>query len=177
MFLVGSYDGSGNYGDIAQFEAAAALVSALGPRVVPIAVVEDRYGVDHAPGYDGRGAGARGTVLARFAAGGPAGGEERSALTLPPGVRAAAIYLYGGGYLNARWGARKVAMVDAVVDLLRLSGIAPGAPLASGQQVEAGWLGSLDEDRMALLRSIRPFGVRDAESGRALADRVAAVPA
>jgi len=170
VFLVGSYDGSGNYGDIAQYEAAAALVSALGPRVVPIAVVEDVYGLDHVHGYDGRGAGARGTVLAHFAAGTDPGSDDRIALALPPGVRAAAIYLYGGGYLNARWGERKLAMVDAVVDLLRLSGIRVGAPLASGQQIDAGWLDTLDADRTELLRSIRPFGVRDTESARALTE-------
>ena len=132
VFLVGGYDGSGDYGDIAQYEAAAALVSALGPRVAGVAVVEDVHAEDHAPGHD-----SRGTVLARFASGAPAAGRDRVPFALPPAVRAAAVYFYGGGYLDAAWGTRKLAMVDAVLDLLRRSGIPQCRAIASGQQVDA----------------------------------------
>ncbi len=169
VFLVGGYDGSGDYGDIAQYEAAATLVSALGPRVVGVAVVEDACDDDHAARYDPRGAGPRGTVLARFASGAAAAGRDRAPFALPPAVRAAAVYLYGGGCLDAASGDRKLAMVAAVLDVLRRSGIPLCRAVASGQQVEREWLETLDPEQAALLGSLEPFGVRDAASAHAAA--------
>ena len=43
IVLVGSYDGSGNYGDIAQLAAALDLVGRLGPGVVALPVLERQY--------------------------------------------------------------------------------------------------------------------------------------
>jgi hypothetical protein len=165
VFLVGSYDASANYGDIAQFDAAVELTARLGPRVALLAVIEAGHRATHEHLYGER----QGFVPLYFTAEpapDPAGMEPA---TLPPGLRAAAAYLYGGGYLNPAWGPRKLAMLTAVEALAGEAGVALAGTVASGLQIDGDWLAGLDADTAAPLRRVRSLGARDAASAATVA--------
>lgn len=155
VMMVGSYDGSGNYGDVLQFAAALDTVRELPGSALPVAVVElDR--LEH-----------HRTLLRRYPSrlSGPAyvafrdeNGDPNEAglVELERGAAPArsAIYLYGGGYLNEWWGPRKRGHVAAVRELaargrlpLVASGlqvqeeaVAPGG-IGHGLLSEASWIG------------------------------------
>jgi polysaccharide pyruvyl transferase WcaK-like protein len=164
--LVGSYDGSGNFGDIAQLDAGLRLLKALEPGLLVLPVLERI----HLRGHE--------ELLATFQC--PprhalffdpehAGQDDLLPVAVPPGIAAAAIYLYGGGYLNPSWGARKLAMVRVGEDLLQAAGVERVTRLSSGLQVDQGWLEDLAPDDDALLRSFELLGARDPLSARAFA--------
>jgi hypothetical protein len=147
VVLIGSYDGSGNLGDMAQLDAAVQLVERLG--ALPLPVVERMHLESHRELRP---------ELARVLAYDP---ETELAL---PAEGVDAVYLYGGGYLNPSWGARKLAMTRAVLT------VAPeGACVSSGLQADRDWVAQLDAADRGLLARFAPFGVRDPESARALA--------
>ncbi|MDX6595128.1 MAG: hypothetical protein QOI72_510 [Solirubrobacterales bacterium] len=161
--LVGSYDGSGNYGDIAQFEAALALVERLGPGILALPVLEREYLSTHRELVEGSGLRAPHALFFD-----PDGAPEDDLVPVaaPVDLAFGASYLYGGGYLNHRWGARKLAMLGAAEALL--AGGGAGAPyrVSTGLQVEAGWIAGAD----ALpLGGFDLLGARDSESRQTLA--------
>ncbi len=163
--LIGSYDGSGNFGDIAQLEGALAALAPLRRRLLTLPVIElgaaERHrdpsitprGVDRVLVFDPSGTGAPGLV--------PVAAPSHLAL----GV----VFLYGGGYLNPAWGERKLAMLAAAEQLL--AG-ARGGPcrLASGLQVDAEWLATLPVHQRESLRRFELLGGRDPSSTAALAE-------
>jgi polysaccharide pyruvyl transferase WcaK-like protein len=147
VVLVGGYDGSGNFGDIALLDAAVALVERLG--ALPVPVVESvhldfhrtlRPALEHVLVHD-------------------PGAEPEGEL---PEI--AALYLYGGGYLNSSWGERQLAKAR-----LALEAAPEAACVSSGWQVEPGWVEQLAPADRDVLARFAPFGVRDPLSAEALA--------
>jgi polysaccharide pyruvyl transferase WcaK-like protein len=165
--LVGSYDGSGNFGDIAQLDAALQLLKPLAPGLLVLPVLERGFREVHRE------------MLATFQL--PpehaiffdperAWDDDLLPLAVPPTLAAAAIYLYGGGYLNPSWGDRKLAMARVAEDLLRGAGVTDPVRLASGLQVDPAWLSSVAAGDLDLLRSFELLGARDPLSARALTE-------
>jgi Polysaccharide pyruvyl transferase len=165
VVLVGGYDGSGNFGDIAQLDAALQLVDRLGPGVLALPVIEAARLEHHAD-------------LLRCAAR-PAEhvlvcGTDHGAAELVPAVTEtaagfSAIYLYGGGYLNTRWGDRKLVMLRAAEAFLGTIGVEPRCRVATGVQVESRWVRDLPPADIATLQRFELLGARDGESAHALA--------
>ncbi len=123
VFMVGSYDGSRNYGDLMQLQAAVDLVAEFSG-VLALPVIELEFAASDRRAALGATAGFEpGRVLyfASYRDGTerePETGDELVPAIASPQLAAAVTYLYGGGYLNAEWGERKLAMaraVDAVV--------------------------------------------------------------
>jgi hypothetical protein len=164
VVLVGSYDGSGNYGDIAQLGAALDLVERLGPGIVALPVLERRHLADH------RKLSAQGMDPSFPLFFDPEGELEDDLLPLaaPIELAFAATYLYGGGYLNRLWGARKLAMADAADSLLAAAGIASPYRLCSGLQVDPQWIAEIGDGGAAALRGCDLLGARDPGSRLAL---------
>jgi Polysaccharide pyruvyl transferase len=184
FLCVGSYDGSGNYGDIAQVQAAVDLLGALGDGVAAMPVVELAYAERHA---------AQGLVEA------PGFAPERVLFfateeqnpnwlaaelglvpaTLPAELAYAATYLYGGGYLNEQWGPRKLRMAQAAEALARTRVEAPDV-VCSGLQIDPAWAAAVGWPQRRLLRRTERLGVRDPLSlvaAAELADESGAPPA
>ena len=165
--LVGSYDGSGNYGDIAQLDAALGLLGGLDSDLLVLPVVERQFAATH----EAMAAELihRPRHVLYFDAGNDPGGEDLVPVKSPPqGVSLAISYLYGGGFLNPSWGARKLATLNAVEDLF--AGADRVVRLASGQQVDRGWLESLDPADAELVRRFELWGARDDVSAEALTE-------
>jgi polysaccharide pyruvyl transferase len=161
--LVGSYDGSGNYGDVAQLDAALGLLDGLDRELLVLPVVERQFATTH----EAMAAelNHRPRQVLYFDAGGDPGGEGLVPVE-PPRASLAISYLYGGGFLNPSWGGRKLAMLNSVEDLL--AGAGRLVRLASGQQVDRGWIESLDPANAGLLRRFELWGARDDASARTL---------
>ena len=159
VVLVGGYDGSGNYGDILLLDAALDLVERLGPGVVALPVLERQHLAGHRRLQE-RAATPESAAL--FFDPGDEGEYEDDLLPVaaPIGLAFGATYLYGGGYLNRLWGARKLAMLDAADALLAAGGDA-SCRLSSGLQVEPGWLAGLAGDGAAALDGVALRGARD----------------
>ncbi len=163
--LVGGYDGSGNFGDIAQLDASLRLLAPLreGMLVLPVlerALVEsDRelrgefLHVPEHPVFFGEDNGdADGLVP----------------LPTPAALATGAIYLYGGGYLNPSWGERKLAMLSAAEGFFAAAAPERTARVASGLQVDPGWLEGLPAADAEALASFDFLGARDGLSATAL---------
>jgi len=162
--LVGSYDGSGNFGDIAQLDAALGLLADFDPDLLLLPVVEQQFAATHAEMAN--------ELIHRpdhvvyFDGGGDPGGEEL--VPAAPGEHERAFsYLYGGGFLNPSWGDRKLGMLRATEVVV--AGADQVARLASGQQVDAGWIAGLDAADTEMLRRFQFLGARDDASAAALA--------
>ena len=171
--LVGSYDGSGNYGDIAQLDAALGLLDRLDSDLLVLPVVEQQYAATHE-----RMAAElihRPRHVLYFDGGGDPGGEDLVPVEPAQGIPLAISYLYGGGFLNPSWGARKLAMLGAVEGFFADAGKV--VRIASGQQVDRGWIESLDPDDAEQLRRFDLWGARDDASAQTLDDLGAAGPA
>jgi hypothetical protein len=165
-FLVGGYDGSGNFGDVLMLEAALELLAPLEPGLLIVPVLERRFRPHHPelaeqmirpprhPAYfDPEGSGE--DDLVPVAAG--------------PGLESAVSYFYGGGYLNGLWGDRKLAMMRAAEGVLAAAEPREVRRVGSGLQVEASWLDGLSEEDAAFLRAFELLGARDPRSGEILA--------
>lgn len=161
LFLVGSYDGSGNYGDVLQLASAIEVASGVAGSPLVVAVVEHETRRHHGElrrRYE------RIFGDAAFAFFQDEAGEADDGLVpLPESAAQPAgvvVYVYGGGYLNGWWGARKAAHVAAVKE--RAGGRT--LPLvASGLQVEEDAVapGGVAHD---LLAHASWIGLRDAGS-------------
>lgn len=176
MLLVGGYDGSGNYGDVLQLATAIETVRRLPGSPLPVAVVELETRAHHAFLKLRYGAQLGEAAFVHYSDGGEAVVERL--VELEPGAAPArsVLYLYGGGYLNHRWGARKVAHAAAAE---RLAGRAPFPVAASGLQLDEPTV-VLGGAGHALLARASWVGVRDVDSlrharsglGAATADRI-----
>ena len=122
-------------------------------------VLERQYVVGHRRLHEG--VGTR-EPAALFFDPGDEGEHEDDLLPVAAPIRLAfgATYLYGGGYLNRLWGARKLAMLAAAEALLTAGGDA-SCRLSSGLQVEPGWLGGLAGDGAAAFDGLALRGARD----------------
>jgi len=165
VFMVGSYDGSGNYGDIAQFRAALSLVERLRPALLPVPILErPELGLHRALLETGE---AAPTAPVFFDPGGTFE-DGLQPVPAPEDLAFGATYLYGGGYLNRSWGERKLALLRSAEALLGAGGVAAPCRVASGLQVEMDWIAGLSEGDAATLRSFELLGVRDSGSAPAL---------
>jgi hypothetical protein len=163
VLLVGGYDGSGNYGDIAQYEAALALLARLGPEILALPLLERQYLASHRQ-YEATEAGAA-SPHAVFFDPDEHGEDDLLPLAAPADLAFAACYLYGGGYLNRDWGERKLAMLAAAEALAASGGCPSSCRVSSGLQVEPDWLTAGNASR---LRGFDLLGARDGCSVRAL---------
>lgn len=165
-FLVGGYDGSGNFGDVLMLDAALELLAPLEPGLLVLPVIERAYAAHHAelaaqmvcpPRH-----------LVQFDPEG-VGDDDMVPIAAGPGLETAVSYLYGGGYLNGLWGDRKLAMMRAAEGVLAASEPREVVRVGSGLQVEAAWLAGLSPEDSALLRAFELLGTRDPRSGEILA--------
>lgn len=174
LILVGGYDGSGNYGDVVQFDATVELAGRLGPSILALPVLERQYLSGHELLSEGS------DLPALFFDPGDEGRHDDVLLPVaaPVDLAFGGSYLYGGGYLNRLWGPRKLAMLDEAEALLDAGGAKPSCRLSSGLQVEPDWVGELAaNDRMSAVGSLEFLGGRDSSSQRALAALDIGVPA
>lgn len=133
VLLVGSYDGSGNYGDVLQLATAIETIGGLPDGPLPVAVVEHetlahhRTLVERFPAQLGQAA------FVHFKNDGDA--AATGLVELAPGAlpSRAALYVYGGGFLNERWAQRKVEHAAAGESLCRRGSL---PVVASGLQVD-----------------------------------------
>lgn len=175
LFLIGGYDGSGNYGDVLQLAGAIETASRLPGSPLVVAVVE-RETREHHGNLVHRHRELFGeAAIAFFADEAEEAGGDLVPLVESESPAGALVYLYGGGYLNEWWGARKVAHVAAVEELvggrrlpLVASGlqveektVAPGG-VAHELLARASWIGVRDIGSLEHVRRWIP----------ALADRV-----
>lgn len=165
--LVGSYDGSGNFGDIAQFDAATDLAGRLGREVLTLPVLEREYLESHRDLLAGSGLGSPPALF--FDPTGGAGDDDLLPVVAPAELAFAGLYLYGGGYLNPAWGERKLAMLRSAEALLGAGDPTRTTRVASGLQVDPSWTSALGERDAAMLRSFGLLGARDPISVAALA--------
>ncbi len=164
MLLIGGYDGSGNFGDVAQLDATLELLEPLGEELLILPVLERSRLDDHAE------------VIPRMLYPpahplflGPAGAEDGLVAIQPPRqLDYAACFLYGGGYLNRFWGRRKLDMLAAAENLVAAADRV--RRVGSGLQAERDWLAGLGvADREALAR-FELLGGRDPSSEQALTE-------
>ena len=135
VFLVGAYDGAGDFGDVLELEAAARLVE-MTPQLAPVAVLE----LENEPRHREIAAALpAGSVLHRvvYAAPGWLGLEatEDSGLvpaTLPGAIERVAVHLYGGSYLDSSGERRSVELVEAVGAFAEAAGVPVEPVTASG---------------------------------------------
>jgi Polysaccharide pyruvyl transferase len=166
LFLVGGYDGSGNYGDVLQLATAIETVKRLPGSPLPVAIVESETREHHNELTRRYAEHFEEAAFAFFQdhSDVPEGGlvEPEMPKGEPP---KAALYIYGGGHLNGWWGARKTAHATAAQHLL---GGPPLPVVASGLQVDetaiapdgpahdllsrASWIGVRDIDSLGYLR-------------------------
>ena len=108
VLLVGSYDGSGNYGDVLQLAAAIQTVGRLPGRPLPLAIVEHETEAHHRKLMARYGELFDAAAFAYFedGRGVPIDGLDElddGSISAP-----AIVHLYGGGHLNEWWAARKL---------------------------------------------------------------------
>ncbi|HSS43147.1 MAG TPA: polysaccharide pyruvyl transferase family protein [Solirubrobacterales bacterium] len=161
-FLVGGYDGSGNFGDVLMLDAALELLAPLEPGLVVLPVLERQFGSHHPELAEQMIRPPRHQVY--FDPEG-AGDDELVPIAPGPDLSSAISYFYGGGYFNGFWGDRKLAMMRAAEALLAKAGPAEIRRLGSGLQVEAAWLAGLSAEDVAYLRAFELLGTRDPRSG------------
>jgi polysaccharide pyruvyl transferase WcaK-like protein/predicted PP-loop superfamily ATPase len=162
--LVGSYDGSGNFGDIAQLDATLGLLEPLADELLVAPVLERAQLAKHRA--------LAGQMLqapthALYFDPGEGHEDELVPVAIPADLGFAACLLYGGGYLNPRWGDRKLAMLRATESLLAAAG--PVCRIATGLQVDPGWITALGAEDRRALAAFELLGSRDRGSGEALA--------
>lgn len=166
VFAVGSYDGSGNYGDIAQLRAALELLNTLEPTPLVLPIVElglvarhRELGLTALGGFDPE----------REVAFDPSGDSADLAaaglglvpMALPGAIERVVTYLYGGGYLNQTWGDRKLTMAEAVAALAERAGVTSHPLVCSGLQIDPGWTRPGGTRKRRLFARASSIGVRD----------------
>ena len=164
-FLIGSYDGSGNFGDIAQLDAALGLLAPLEPDLLVLAVIERACERDHRLAVEQM----RNPPRHTLSFGDAAHEDDLVPVTPPRGLTYAVHYLYGGGYLNPDWGDRKLAMLGAAEALAVAGGAVRIDRVSSGLQVDPDWLASMAGADQRVLRAFALHGGRDRRSSEALA--------
>lgn len=165
-FLVGGYDGSGNFGDVLMLDAALELLAPLEPGLVVLPVLERKFGSHHPELAEQMIRPPRHPIY--FDPEGT-GEDDLVPIAAGPALSSAIAYFYGGGYFNGLWGDRKLAMMRAAEALLPAAEPREVRRLGSGLQVEAAWLAGLSPADVAYLRAFELLGTRDPRSGALLA--------
>jgi hypothetical protein len=165
-FLVGGYDGSGNYGDMVQLDATLDLLRRHDPGLLALPVLERAHLASHRE--------LRGEFMHPFEHAlfyGPSESHTDDLVpVLPPhSLSFTALYLYGGGYVNPAWGPRKLAMLRAAEQLVATHGPTPTCRISSGLQADAGWIAELGAEETETLRGLELLGGRDRGSVEPLA--------
>jgi polysaccharide pyruvyl transferase WcaK-like protein len=165
-FLVGGYDGSGNFGDVLMLDAALELLAPLEPGLVVLPVLERRFESHHPELAQQMIRPPRHPVYFD-----PEGAGEGNLVPIAAGPRltSAISYFYGGGFFNGLWGDRKLAMMRAAEALLATVEPKEIRRVGSGLQVEADWIAGLSSEDAAFLRAFELLGTRDPRSGELLA--------
>lgn len=161
LFLIGSYDGSGNYGDVLQLAAAVETVRRLPERSLVVPVIERETHAHHNKLMQRYSKSFEGVVFGFFqddVADFDDGLVELGPSTADPGR--ALLYIYGGGHLNNWWGARKAAHAAAAEALVGGRSL---PVVASGHQVDETAIGPGGPAHEILSRASW-IGVRDADS-------------
>jgi polysaccharide pyruvyl transferase WcaK-like protein len=169
-FLLGGYEGAGNYGDIVQL---AASIERLAPLpILPVALVSAAYADDHRalvrqwPGLFGD------ACFLYFAPRGgrhSAGNDDALVPLADPPPGHAHVLVYGGGFFNDwwDWGRTKLEVHDLLVRWLGRSDSRLRGTLVTGQQISYNALASATGKRLRrLLRAASVIGVRDQASGQ-----------
>src|SRR5215218_4501867 len=117
-FLVGGYDGSGNYGDVLMLDTALELLAPLEPGLVVLPVLERRFAGHHPEIAEQMLRPPRHPIY--FDPEG-CGEDDLVPIAAGPGLTTAVTYFYGGGYFNGLWGDRKLAMMRAAEAVLSAS--------------------------------------------------------
>jgi polysaccharide pyruvyl transferase WcaK-like protein len=164
-FLVGGYDGSGNFGDVLMLDVALELLAPLEPELLVLPVLERRYAAHH-PGIAEQMLRPPRHVV-YFDDG--SGEDDLVPVAAGSELAAAIAYFYGGGYFNGLWGNRKLAMMRAAEAVLAAAQPRQICRVGSGLQVEAAWLAGLSAEDATLLRGFELLGTRDPRSGELLA--------
>jgi polysaccharide pyruvyl transferase WcaK-like protein len=167
--LIGSYDGSGNFGDIAQLDAGLDLLERLGEEILIAPVVERSLMASHDDLRPGLLHHIEHTLY--FDPDPDAADADDGLVPVSAGAKLdfASCYLYGGGYLNAVWGGRKLAMLGAAERLFESADSPPVARISSGLQVDPEWVSELAPGDADALRNFDLLGSRDPRSHHALA--------
>lgn len=162
LFLVGSYDGSGNYGDILQSATAIETVGGLPGSPLAVPIVERETHGHHSELMRRYGKKLGGAAFIFFHDREEKPDDGLVEIAQPASQPTALIYIYGGGFINGWWGDRKAAHAEAAEQLLgdRLLPV-----VASGLQVEEAAVapGGPGYD---LLSRASWIGVRDVDSLR-----------
>ncbi|HEX6667031.1 MAG TPA: polysaccharide pyruvyl transferase family protein [Solirubrobacterales bacterium] len=164
--LVGSYDGSGNYGDLLQLDGARELLAPHAEGLLVLPVVERALAGDHGDLVEDF---VHPFEHALYFDPGEGGSDGLVPVRAPQDLSFACLYLYGGGYLNPAWGERKLTMLQAAEQLLGEGG-AKVRRVASGLQVDRDWFAGLGSEDKAMLKRFDPLGARDEGSREALAE-------
>jgi hypothetical protein len=160
VFLVGGYDGSGNYGDVLQLATAIQTVGQLPGAPLPVPIVECEMRPHHNELTRRRVESFAAAVFLFFGDGPDADDSDLAELRQGDGPARSMLYVYGGGHLNGWWGARKVAHATAAE---RLVGDRQLPLVASGLQVDEGAIRA-DGPAHELLSRASWIGVRDSHS-------------
>lgn len=160
VVLVGGYDGSGNYGDVLQVATAIQTVRGLPGSPLPVAIVERETCGHHRALRERYADHFAGAVFLHYEE--DEGPQDDGLVELGSGAipRRSVIYVYGGGFLNQRWGGRKVAHAATAE---RLHGRGNLALVASGLQVDEPAVAPGGVAHQVLSRATW-IGVRDALS-------------
>jgi hypothetical protein len=168
--MVGSYDGSGNYGDVLQFATSLATVRRIPGSPLPVAIVE-RDRLEHHTALLERNAAELGGAAFAFYQEADVGGDDGLVqLRDDLAPSRSAIYMYGGGYANRWWGGRKVAHAAAAERLaarrrlpvvasglqVERSAVAPGG-VAHELMSRASWAGARDVRSLEYMREALPL--------------------
>lgn len=161
-FLVGGYDGSGNFGDVLMLDVALELLAPLEPGLLLLPVLERRYAAHH-PGIAEQMLRPPRHQVYFDPEGG--GGGDLVPVAAEAGLSTGISYFYGGGYFNGFWGDRKLAMMRAAEGVFAEAKPRRICRVGSGLQVEAAWLEDLSPADADLLRAFELLGTRDPRSG------------
>lgn len=177
-YLVGGYDGSGNYGDIMQLLGALDILGQFGGRmlVVPLLYYEylqsfndlyqqhrDLFGEACFLYYDWKDL--SGDVLQV---------ENLERISHPPSVYSQ-IFIYGGGFFTSRWMEGQLEIIQNLEQWVtfdgKVGGVRVPAPIICGQQVSPEVLACPEGDRLIeLFQRAALVGVRDHLSYKCISD-------
>jgi hypothetical protein len=158
--LVGGYDGSGNYGDILQLATAIETARRVPGSPLPVVVVERETHGHHCALLRRYGAQLGGAAYVHYQDRDGDFDDDLIELSGRVAPKRSVLYLYGGGYLNGRWGGRKA---DHVAAAERLTGRRRLPLVASGLQVDEAAVAADGPAHEPLSRAAW-IGVRDATS-------------
>jgi hypothetical protein len=164
-FLIGAYDGGGDYEGLTQLRAAVELLDPLADDLLALVVVElDRLAEHRDRGQAVIGLGAEHELA--FDHRGEAAEEAAAELglipaVLPAGLEHAVTYLYGGAYLDPGRGTARLRMAEAAAALARRAAVPSRRSVSSGLELELDWARGAGVRYRSLLGGLDKIRVRD----------------